>query len=77
MKRIDQNLFVGLTLLLCAPFAQAQLDEVVVTATKRVESIQDVPVSVTFVGADTMAKVGITDVEDLSALIPNFEINFS
>ena len=77
MKRIDQNLFVGLTLLLCAPFAQAQLDEVVVTATKRVESIQDVPVSVTFVGADTMEKIGITDVEDLSALIPNFEINSS
>lgn len=57
--------------------AQAVLDEVVVTATKRAESIQDVPVSVTAVSADLMVKTGITDMEDLSLLVPNFEINSS
>jgi len=57
--------------------AQAVLDEVIVTATKRAENIQDVPVSVAVVDADTMEKMGITDMEDLSLAVPNFEINSS
>ncbi len=60
-----------------AAVAQAVLDEVIVTATKRAESIQDVPVSVSAVDADTMDKMGITDMEDLSLAVPNFEINSS
>jgi len=52
-----------------------ELEEVIVTATKRAESIQDVPVSVAVVSADTMYKLGISDMEDLSMVIPNFEIN--
>ncbi|MBU3002960.1 TonB-dependent receptor [Paraglaciecola arctica] len=46
-----------------------------VSATKRTASIQDVPVSVAAVTAQKMEKIGISDVEDLSILIPNFEIN--
>jgi outer membrane receptor protein involved in Fe transport len=53
----------------------AVLEEVVVTATKRAESIQDVPVSVAAVSAERMDKMGISDMEDLSIVIPNFEIN--
>jgi len=51
------------------------LEEVVVTATKRAESIQDVPVSVSAVTSDMMVETGITDMEDLSEVVPNFEIN--
>lgn len=46
-----------------------------VSATKRPASIQDVPVSVSAVTAQQIEKVGINDMEDLSILIPNFEIN--
>jgi len=62
-------------LFLHAGAATAALEEVVVTATKRAESIQDVPVSVTAVSSDVMQKLNITDVEDLTAIVPNFEIN--
>ena len=55
--------------------AFAALEEIVVTATKRAESIQDVPVSVSAISAEQMETLGITDMEDLSLYIPNFEIN--
>ncbi|MGB5246206.1 MAG: TonB-dependent receptor [Woeseia sp.] len=56
-------------------FAQAAIEEVIVTATKRAENIQDVPVSVAAVSAEQMDKMGLMDMEDLSLLVPNFEIN--
>ena len=52
-------LAAGSVLLVLASQSNAALEEVVVTATKRAETIQDVPVSVTAVSADMMAKVGI------------------
>ena len=52
-------LAAGSALLLLASQSNAALEEVVVTATKRAETIQDVPVSVTAVSADMMAKVEI------------------
>ncbi len=55
--------------------AQDVLDEVIVTATKRAESIQDVPVSVTAMSYEQMENFAINDMEDLSTYIPNFEIN--
>ena len=56
-------------------FAQGALEEVVVSATRRAESIQDVPISVAAVSGDTIQDLGIMDMEQLSLLIPNFEIN--
>ena len=54
---------------------EREVEVINVTATKRTASIQDVPVSVAAVSMDQMDKIGINDVEDLSILIPNFEIN--
>lgn len=51
------------------------LEEIVVTATKRAESIQDVPVSVSTLSADTMTAMGVTDMEAVTAYIPNFEFS--
>lgn len=48
------------------------LEEVVVTARKRVENIQDVPVSITAVGAQEISERGSVRVRDLAASIPNF-----
>ena len=58
-----------------AAYSHAVLEETLVTATKRTESIQDVPVSVSAIGQERMESLGITDMEDLSLYIPNFEIN--
>lgn len=51
---------------------QAQaLEEVVVTATKRVESIQSIPVSVTAVSGEELARRGATEFFDYAVTIPN------
>lgn len=48
------------------------LDEVIVTARKRAESLQDVPVAVTAVTADAIAERNIQDLRDLAAYTPGF-----
>lgn len=47
------------------------LEEVVVTAQKRSESMQDVPVAVDALSADQLAKVGFRDVDDIAAQVPS------
>lgn len=54
---------------------ESDVEVILVSATKRAANIQDVPVSVAMVTAEQMDKIGINDMEDLSILIPNFEIN--
>lgn len=64
---------LGLPLLVTAPVqAAATLEEVVVTARKREESLQDVPVAVQAVTGDFIAEKGIIDVQALAPYTPNF-----
>jgi iron complex outermembrane recepter protein len=53
------------------------LEEVIVTAQKREQNLQDVPVSVNVVGGEQIAESGIGDLEELSGLVPNLSINES
>ncbi|MEM8985241.1 MAG: TonB-dependent receptor [Pseudomonadota bacterium] len=55
--------------------AQQVLDEITVTAQKREESLQDVPVSVTAFTADELLKGGIDSLEDYSVLTPSLTID--
>jgi len=73
-----------LTALLPAPMVFAQstpegggsvLEEILVTAQKRQENMQDVPIAVTALSADTLQKAGVTDTFDLKAVAPS--LNFS
>ena len=50
------------------------LEEVIVTAKKREENLQDVSVSLTAFTADTMRDIGLKNSNDLSMLLPNVEI---
>jgi len=69
------------TLVLAATMATPALaqvdDEIIVTATKRAEGIQDVPVSVSAVTPETIGKLGAVDISDLAVYLPNFETNNS
>jgi iron complex outermembrane receptor protein len=56
------------------PEKKRQLEEVLVTAQKRVESLSDVPVSVTALDGDKLKKAGIENLSDLSAYTPNFKM---
>jgi iron complex outermembrane receptor protein len=48
--------------------------DITVTATRTTSTVQKVSVAVTAVGADTIAKQGITNVKDLSQIAPNVQI---
>lgn len=63
----------------CTQMASAQegagaLEEVMVTARRRTESLQDVPVSVTTFSGSDIENIGITDVSHISELTPNLVI---
>ncbi|MFK7733271.1 MAG: TonB-dependent receptor [Pseudomonadales bacterium] len=54
--------------------AQSMLEEVLVTATKRASSIQDIPMSIQALSGDMLEAQGISDLADLSAYVPNLNI---
>jgi len=49
----------------------AELEEIVVTAQKRTESLQDVPISITTIDGSKIEQAGINSMNDLSAYVPN------
>ncbi|MBU0536888.1 MAG: TonB-dependent receptor plug domain-containing protein, partial [Gammaproteobacteria bacterium] len=55
----------------------AMLEEVVVTAQHRTQSLQDVPVSVSAIGGEKMMEAGINRMEDLQAYVPNLTVTES
>lgn len=50
------------------------VEEVVVTAQRRTQSIQDVPISVSAVTGTEIQESGLTDVEDLQMLVPSMQV---
>ena len=50
------------------------LEEVIVTAQKRTESLQETPISISAFDASRLDDLGVTDLSDLSGLAPNFNI---
>ena len=65
----------GITLTPAPAQAQLVLEEVIVTAQKRAESLQDVPISVAAMSGDKMEDNGILDLEELTQYMPNVNIN--
>src|SRR5690606_12673915 len=64
----------ALPAILGSPAFGQGLEEIVVTATRREESLLDVPISVTVVAGTAIQEGGFADVEDLSAFLPNVTI---
>lgn len=53
---------------------EAISDEIVVTARKREENIQEVPVAVTLITAETLEDSGVADLSEIQAQVPNLSI---
>jgi iron complex outermembrane receptor protein len=80
------SLSLAIALGLCAPAAYAQdasggaeaeqgaLETITVTARKREETIQDVPVAVTAFTPDALDKLNVEDLSDLDGQVPNLTI---
>ena len=81
-RRIPAMLLAGATLFsMQAPAALAQgggsslmLEEVIVTARKRAESLQDTPIAVSALSGDALRDAGITNLGDITELVPNLQI---
>jgi outer membrane receptor protein involved in Fe transport len=79
MRRTLATLLLGSAVMpvLCAPADAAvssSIETVVVTAEKRVESLKDVPMSVTSVGEDTLDKLDARSFEDYFATVPGLTL---
>lgn len=84
MLRSALLMSASLALMLPASAALAQaeresvgVEEVVVTAQKRAENVQDVPISVTAFSAKTLEAAGVQDVRDLRRITPNLSLSTS
>lgn len=70
---------LSLVSLMLPIFAYAQadspvLEEVIVTANKRNESLQDVPISIGVVGGELVEQYDIADLRDLQNFVPNLTV---
>lgn len=59
------------------PQARSNSPEIVVTAQKRVERLEDVPMSVASLTPETIESRGIRNLQDLTQVVPGVQINFS
>ncbi|MDF8332367.1 TonB-dependent receptor [Novosphingobium cyanobacteriorum] len=50
-------------------------NEIIVTATKREQTLQDVPVAVTVTTAQTLERAQIRDIKDLTSVVPSLRVN--
>ncbi|MEZ5500388.1 MAG: TonB-dependent receptor [Steroidobacteraceae bacterium] len=80
MKRIHAGALVATAVWLAGAFAPAlaqgqsgQLEEIVVTAQKRAESAQDVPISIVAVTGDELARTGQTDFLSIASRTPTLQ----
>jgi len=58
-----------------APGDASTIQEIVVTAQRRDQSILEVPIAVTAVTGDTLQTRGVTNSADLGSVVPNLEVN--
>ena len=77
--KLAQASALAMTAVLLAPPALAQdtpaetsgLEEIVVTAQRREQSLQDVPIAISAVSGDTLRDAGANGIDGLAAMIPS------
>jgi iron complex outermembrane receptor protein len=55
--------------------AQATLEEIIVTATKRETTLQSAPVAVSVIQGEALERAGVVDPDALAFLVPNVDVN--
>ena len=50
------------------------LEEVIVTATRRSESIQDIPINITALSSDLIERERLTDLSDIARVVPGMTL---
>jgi len=80
MTKINHKLTAAISLLMAGSIGTgsafaAQLEELVVTAQKRSQSVQDIPVAISGLSAEEIEALGFDDATDLSAQVPNVQVS--
>jgi outer membrane receptor protein involved in Fe transport len=70
-KRVLKSALLASSMLTIAGPAFAQVDEITVTAQKRAESLQDVPISITAFGTEKLEELEVSAFDDYSKFIPS------
>ncbi len=75
--QLKKTLMATAVMAMIPSLAHAQLEEVIVTASKRTESLQDVPMAITAIGAEQIVRVGASDFTDLATTVPSLSLRSS
>jgi iron complex outermembrane receptor protein len=87
MNRSESKSILTLAALVCGSTAHAQtavessrdtpggLEEVIVTAQRRAENLQDVPIAVSALTSSMAEKLGVIDIQTLPQMVPGFTYN--
>ena len=73
-----KSILLGTSTLMAAAIAMpaaAQVDEIIITATKRPQTLQATPVAVSVTPADVIEKAQILDIKDLQSVVPSFRVS--
>jgi iron complex outermembrane receptor protein len=85
--RASLRALAGTALVLYAPVGLAQqasgsvavdsgqLEEILITAQKRTEKLEDVPVAASVLSADVLAQQNVSDISDVNKLVPSVQLN--
>jgi iron complex outermembrane recepter protein len=75
MKAVQKTLIAMAIAGVVTPFAaHAQLEEIIVTAQKREQSLQDVSIAISAFDSSQLAELGLTNLEQLPYVIPSVEL---
>ena len=75
ISRFSRYFFISVAALLIAAPAAAQLEEIIVTAQKREESLQEVPISISALTGDQFDLFNVTRADDLEFVFANVGTN--
>jgi len=76
-KHCSKSILAAAIGLAVASTASAQIEEVLVTASKRVENLQEVPMSISAIQGDTIERIGATDFTDIATSVPSLSLRSS
>ena len=70
MKNANKKMLVAISALTLSSMVSAQLEEVLVSAQKREQSLQDVPIAISAVNEELLEKTGINTITEVIPMVP-------
>ena len=71
LRRIPRTPIAAAIALACQPVMAQQLEEIIVTAQKRAENMQDVPISIQALGTEQLEQLHVNNFKDYVAMLPS------